>query len=267
MILLICLANGIIIAPLQESGPLHNLGWTSIWRSAALATASACIEISIATIVIRLLPEKRRSAGQPTTTVEFLIAAVPVATPPVALALLWRLLLEAEGPLATLLQTLGLNLPPLLSTKPIFTTEEFSIFNWAYLTLLFVDAWIWTPLVIVSLLIAFRRIPQTIIDAAKIDGASERSLFWSIQIPLTLDWLAWIWLFRFVDTFRAHDVHWVLFKTLTDILPAPIDVYNRGVALRQYEDAAQLALASTLVSGIALAIVWATYRARNLSSS
>jgi multiple sugar transport system permease protein len=265
LVLLCCLAAGFIVTPLQETGRLYDIGWNSIWRSGTFAAVSACVELSIAVLLLWLLPEKHRSAGRPASPIEFSIAALPVSIPPVALALLWRLLLEAEGPLAALFQQAGLKLPALLSTKSLLTMDGFSNFNWAYVTLLLVDAWMWMPLLVFALLIACRRIPQPVIDAAKVDGASEGQTFWYVQIPLILDWIVWIWLFRFVDVLRAHDVHWVLFKNLADILPMSIDVYNRGVGLRQYADAAQLALVSTLISGLMLIIAWTLYRLRKAS--
>jgi len=187
-----------------------------------------------------------------------ILTAAPISIPPVALGLLWRLLLEADGPTAKFFELVGLKLPPLLSTKPVFGYDN--TLNWSYISDLSVDTWMWMPLLVSLLLIACRRISDSIIDAARIDCSSDNQIFWRIQLPLITNWIAWLWLFRFIYLFRLHDTHWILFKNLIVIKLVSIDVYDLTIVTNHYREGALVAVSTIVVSITVLFVIYFVQR-------
>ena len=94
---------------------------------------------------------------------------VPLFVSPVVAGLLWRVMftpnvgLFASGGLATI-NWLG---SPLLARIVVFGA----------------DLWAWTPFAFVLLLAAVKTLPGTTYEAARLDGASEWTLFWRITVP------------------------------------------------------------------------------------
>lgn len=87
----------------------------------------------------------------------------------------------------------------ILTWKGMFN-EEFGIINtvlpgaipwlsdpiWAKVTVLIVQLWAGTPYMFLITTGAIQAIPSEIVEAAQVDGASTRKVFWNIKLPLVL---------------------------------------------------------------------------------
>jgi putative chitobiose transport system permease protein len=51
---------------------------------------------------------------------------------------------------------------------------------------------------------AFEEIPQDLIDAARVDGASEWQIFWRVMLPLITPWLATVGILTAVETWNDY---------------------------------------------------------------
>ncbi len=80
----------------------------------------------------------------------------------------------------------------------------------AWLTVLAMDVWHWTPLVALLCYAGLRAIPEAFYQAARIDGASAWATFRYIQLPRLRGVLTIAVLLRFMDSFMIYTEPFVL---------------------------------------------------------
>ena len=80
----------------------------------------------------------------------------------------------------------------------------------AWLTVLVMDVWHWTPLVALLCYAGLRSIPDAYYQAARIDGASKFAVFRYIQLPKMRGVLMIAVLLRFMDSFMIYTEPFVL---------------------------------------------------------
>jgi glycerol transport system permease protein len=80
----------------------------------------------------------------------------------------------------------------------------------AWLTVLVMDVWHWTPLVALLAYAGLRSIPDAYYQAARIDGASKLAVFRFIQLPKLRGVLMIAVLLRFMDSFMIYTEPFVL---------------------------------------------------------
>lgn len=80
----------------------------------------------------------------------------------------------------------------------------------AWITVLLMEVWHWTPLVILLAYAGLRSIPDAYYQAAKIDGASRWAVFRYIQLPKMRGVLTIAVLLRFMDSFLIYAEPFVL---------------------------------------------------------
>ncbi len=80
----------------------------------------------------------------------------------------------------------------------------------AWLTVLLMDVWHWTPLVALLCYAGLRAIPNAYYQAAQIDGASKLAVFRYIQLPKMRGVLMIAVLLRFMDSFMIYTEPFVL---------------------------------------------------------
>ena len=80
----------------------------------------------------------------------------------------------------------------------------------AWLTVLVMDVWHWTPLVALLAFAGLRAIPEAYYQAARIDGASRWAVFRHIELPKMRGVLMIAVLLRFMDSFMIYTEPFVL---------------------------------------------------------
>ena len=80
----------------------------------------------------------------------------------------------------------------------------------AWVTVLVMDVWHWTPLVALLCYAGLRAIPDAYYQAARIDGASRLAVFRYIQLPKMRGVLMIAVLLRFMDSFMIYTEPFVL---------------------------------------------------------
>jgi glycerol transport system permease protein len=80
----------------------------------------------------------------------------------------------------------------------------------AWITVLVMDVWHWTPLVALLCYAGLRAIPDAYYQAARIDGASKLAVFRYIQLPKLRGVLMIAVLLRFMDSFMIYTEPFVL---------------------------------------------------------
>jgi len=125
---------------------------------------------------------------------------LPMMTTPIVISLIWVYMYHAEvGILNYLLELLGIPKRSFLGSQ--------STALWAVGV---VDIWQWTPFVMLILIGALTGIPETLYEAAKVDGASSWKIFQHVILPLLRVPLLIVLLLRTVDVLRLFDKIYVL---------------------------------------------------------
>ena len=69
-----------------------------------------------------------------------------------------------------------------------------------------VDAWMWTPYVMLICLARLRSIPPSVYEAAEVDRASPWLVFRAVTLPLVQPFLMLAVLFRAIENFKMFDM-------------------------------------------------------------
>ena len=77
-------------------------------------------------------------------------------------------------------------------------------------SLILVDAWVWTPFMMLILLAGFLTLAKEPFEAAEIEGASALQSFFYIALPLLKPLILVALLFRIIDAFRTFDIIFVI---------------------------------------------------------
>ncbi|MEZ5783350.1 MAG: sugar ABC transporter permease [Rhizobiaceae bacterium] len=130
----------------------------------------------------------------------FTLLMMPMMLSPVVVGFLWRYMLNSEwGIVNFLLSSLGLpKIDWLGQTTPAL---------WAAAA---ADTWMWTPFIILLATAAFRGIPETIYEAAEVDGASPSYRFFRITLPMSAPVLFIALILRLIDSFKQYDLFFAL---------------------------------------------------------
>jgi multiple sugar transport system permease protein len=125
---------------------------------------------------------------------------VPMVLPPIAVGILWRVMFTVDiSPVHRFMAWIGLPVPP-LTTDPDFAL-------WA---IIIVETWEWFPFTMLMVLAALQMIPESPLEAAKIDGASEVQTFRYVVFPFIAPTLVVAGLFRLIDSIKAFPLIYVL---------------------------------------------------------
>lgn len=76
--------------------------------------------------------------------------------------------------------------------------------------LIVVGIWIWAGFCMVILSAAIKSVPEELIEAARIDGASEMTVFWRITIPIILPTITVVVTTMVINTLKIFDIVFVM---------------------------------------------------------
>lgn len=165
--------------------------WPATLRTAAFTVGAVSIELVLGMAIALLLRKPFR--GHRWVRV---IVLLPFVATPVAVAMMWRLILDPNiGFVNTALGWLGLPGPPWLSS-PSMTLP----------TLILIDAWQFTPMVAIILLAGLTALPEEPDEAALVDGASAWQRFWLVTLPLLRPVVIVAILLRCIDALKTFDL-------------------------------------------------------------
>jgi glycerol transport system permease protein len=174
----------ILLSPEFHGAALRSLGFSLLLLA---------IEIPLGLFIALRLPAKGFLAALYTV-----LLAIPLLTPSIVVGYLWKILVAPKAGLlyetaAALGVTYDMNNPVVV---------------WA--TLLLMDAWHWTSLVVLLCYAGLRAIPEDYYRAARIDGAGRWAVFRYIQLPKLRMVLLIALLLRFMDGFMIYSEAYVM---------------------------------------------------------
>lgn len=179
--------------------------WNSVRVTITFVSLAVVLQFAIAfglaLVFFRGLPGERVMRS---------IIMLPMLMAPVVVGLLARFMLNEQfGIINQLLDVAGLGTHAFLGGLAT-----------ALPTLILIDVWQWTPFLFLILLAGMQGLPEEIIEAAKVDGATWPRIIWHHFLPL-LKYPILVGLsLRIIDAFRVFDI---VFMTTRG---GPVDVTN-----------------------------------------
>lgn len=130
------------------------------------------------------------------------VLIMPTTVAPIVVGFLFRYLYAPEGGLLSwILKGVGFPVPP----EGMLGSARTSL-----LSIGVADTWQWTPFFAIVLYAGLLAIPEDILDAARVDGASRWSMFWRISLPMVRPVAAFLIMIRFMQLFNSFDLVYVL---------------------------------------------------------
>jgi multiple sugar transport system permease protein len=181
--------------------------WTDIGNTMFITIISVAIELVLGMLIALVM--HRAIFGRGPVRAAILI---PYGIVTVVSAFTWRYAFDA-GP-GFVVNWLGLETPPL-------TTRSGSFF-----VIILAEVWKTTPFMALLLLAGLSLVPEELLKAAKVDGASAVQRFFRITLPLIMPSVLVALLFRTLDAFRVFDSVFVMTRGANETETVSILGYN-----------------------------------------
>ncbi len=128
------------------------------------------------------------------------IFILPMMIAPIAVGLTWRYLFDAQFGLANLL----------LGVFGIAAQGWLANENLAFAAIVIADIWQWTPFVFIMIAAGLANVDSSVVEAARIDGASTWQTIVRVKLPMILPVIAITLVMRLIDAFRVLEVIYIL---------------------------------------------------------
>jgi multiple sugar transport system permease protein len=141
--------------------------WPAFWLSLVVTVVSVALKFALGLSVAVILHRKPRFEYLATT-----LLIMPMAVNPAIAGLMWKLMLSFDfGIINALLQEL-------FGTKIVWLGQSYAL-----VSVIVVLVWMHFSLSALMLLAGLRNIDRDSIEAAKLDGCTDRQVFWKIVFP------------------------------------------------------------------------------------
>ncbi|MEZ4713183.1 MAG: sugar ABC transporter permease [Caldilineaceae bacterium] len=198
------------------------LFWKAVWNTLYFTLLSVPLQMITALLLATLLNQSTRGIGLYRTAFY-----LPALVPTVVTTLLWMLILDPRAGLFNAgLQALGL--PKL--------TWLYSA-TWSKPSLILMSLWLGVGSPMLIFLAGLRDIPQSLIEAAIIDGANAWQRYWSVTIPLLSPTIFFNLIMALIASFQVFATAFVATSTaqgasgigpLDSLLMYMVHLYRQG---------------------------------------
>jgi multiple sugar transport system permease protein len=211
---------------------------SSVWTTARIGVAALLIELVLGLGLALLLRTFTRGRGVLTT-----LLVVPAMIAPAAAGMTWRMLYTPNwGPIDHLVGLL---------TGGAVQIDWLGDGRYAPWAVVIADAWQNTPFVMLILLAGLTAIPGSVLEAARVDGASATKAFLYVVLPLLRPYIAIAAVFRAIDLFKLFDLPFVLTQGGPAGATTTVSVYIYEIGIRDlrvgYGAAASLGLLALVI--------------------
>ena len=183
------------------------------------------------------------------------IFILPMMATPVAVALVWTMMFHPQlGVLNYLLTSIGR--PPATWVYDAATVIP---------TLVMVEVWHWTPLVMLIVLGGLAAAPTEPYESARIDGANAWQMFRHITLPLIMPFIVLATVIRTIDALKAFDTIFVITQGGPGTASETINVYLYLQAFSFYNigyASAVVVVFFVLIIALALVLLWLRQKAK-----
>jgi glycerol transport system permease protein len=221
-------------------GRLHD----ALWRQLAFSGLVLLIEMPLGIGIALMMPKKGWAASA-----SLVILALPLLIPWNVIGTIWIIFTRPDiGLFGAMVNSAGI----------AFDHTANAVDAW--ITLMLMEVWHWTPLVVLLAYAGLRAIPEAYYQAAKIDGASSWAIFRFIQLPKMRGVLTIALLLRFMDSFLIYAEPFVLTGGGPGNATTFLSIYLVKIAVGQF-DLGPAAAFSLIYFLIILLFCWLFYQA------
>jgi glycerol transport system permease protein len=166
----------------------------ALWRQFLFSALVLLIEMPLGILIALAMPKKGWGVSFSLVTL-----ALPLLIPWNTIGSMWMIFVRPDiGLFGAAINNLGVAFDH--TRRPLD----------AWVTVMLMEVWHWTPLVALLAYAGLRAIPEVYYQAAKIDGASSWKTFYYIQLPKMRGVLTIALLLRFMDSFLIYAEPFVL---------------------------------------------------------
>lgn len=168
----------------------------AIWRTILFVVVVVPIEFALGLCVALWL--NRQFIGK---RIVLTLIMIPTMTAPVVVGMIWRfLLMPSFGVVSVYLSDIGLFRETSIFSQPVS----------AFVALMIVDVWQWTPFIMLILLAGLTAMPKSPIEAATLDGATRWQILRHIELPLLRPLIIIALMLRTIDASKVFDTVYLL---------------------------------------------------------
>jgi alpha-glucoside transport system permease protein len=168
---------------------------------------------------------------------------VPMAISFVGAGVIWRFMYIYEPSNTTQIGLLNAILSIFHIAPQAWTINE-AFNNFA---LIAVYVWMWTGFSMVIISAALKGIPDDVIEAAKIDGASRLTMFWRVTVPMIAPTLSVVTITMLINILKIFDVVYVMTGGNYNTSVVAMEFYNQLFNFTHYGLGSALAVLLTIV--------------------
>jgi glycerol transport system permease protein len=191
----------------------------ALWRQLLFSGMVLLIEIPLGVLIALAMPKKGW-----TVSVSLIILALPLLIPWNVIGTIWIVFTRPDiGLFGAAMNSMGMSFDH--TSSPLH----------AWITVMLMEVWHWTPLVVLLAYAGLRSIPEAYYQAAKIDGASNWAIFRYIQLPKMRGVLTIAVLLRFMDSFLIYAEPFVLTGGGPGNSTTFLSIYLVKVAVGQFD--------------------------------
>ncbi len=202
------------------------------------------IEIPLGVLIAMAMPKRGWAAS-----LSLVLVALPLLIPWNVIGTIWIIFMRPDiGLLGAAINSFGI--PFDHTASPID----------AWITVMMMEVWHWTPLVVLMAYAGLQAIPEAYFQAARIDGASAWAIFRYIQLPKMRGVLTIAILLRFMDSFLIYAEPFVLTGGGPGNSTTFLSIYLVKLAVGQF-DLGPAAAFSIIYFLIVMLFCWLFYQA------
>jgi multiple sugar transport system permease protein len=194
--------------------------WDSMWHTAVYTVLSVVAPMVLGTIAALIFDSKLPMRGLLRG-----IFVMPMMATPVAVALVWTMMYHPQlGVLNYVLSLVGIG-----PQEWIFNQ------NTVIPSLVAVETWQWTPLVMLIVLGGLASMPRDPFESAEIDGANGWQKFRYITLPMILPFIMVAVIIRSIDALKSFDIIFAMTQGGPGTASETINIYLYNVAFSYYD--------------------------------
>ncbi len=230
----------------QYRGLLDNPSyWTAMKNTLVFVFGAVSLELLLGFLVAYLLWRP-----VPAQNLFRAILLTPMFVTPIAVGLMFRFLLNNQlGIIPVWLRSLGLEID--------WFGPDLALFS-----LILIDVWQWTPLMVLLLLAGLEALPVEPFEAARVDGASELQIIRHLTIPLIRPVMLAAILIRMLDAFRVFEYVYAITRGGPGERTETIlfHIYRVGFLYFRLGEAAAMAITLALVIFVLVVLLFRSLR-------
>lgn len=183
----------------------------SVWRTFQFTIFAVSVELILGLAIALLIYDRFPGQGIVRTLI-----LLPMVATPVAIAMAWLLMFEPSvGLFNGILRSLGLPQQLWLGSA-----------DQAMPSLIAVDVWQWTPMMVLILMAGLTTLPSEPFEAARVDGANPWQRFFYLTLPLLFPTIVMAVLLRSIDALKTFDIIYTMTRGGPGFSTETINIYG-----------------------------------------